>query len=182
VHLSLTPTGGRLSVQVSHSSVRDCKAVECLKSGLSGLEVPPDPDARSIERFVTLAPHAVPHNESRFELTQLEKATSCVDPIAAPAAGRLPPERIQEIVRSQYDRVRLCYEAGLGRDPKLTGKVAIRFLIGRDGRVRKARVEQNTLPDCAVSACIRERFKSLTFPEPVGGVVTVVYPLMLEPG
>jgi hypothetical protein len=96
--------------------------------------------------------------------------------------GRLPPETIQAIVRANYDRVKHCYEAGLARDPKLAGRVGIRFVIARDGKVSSTRVADCTLPDCSVAQCVRDEFKSLTFPEPEGGIVTVVYPLMLEPG
>jgi len=96
--------------------------------------------------------------------------------------GRLAPEQIQTIVRANYDRVRRCYEPGLARDPKLSGRVGIRFVIGRDGQVSSTRIADCTLPDCAVAQCIRDEFKSLTFPAPEGGAVTAVYPLLLEPG
>jgi outer membrane biosynthesis protein TonB len=127
--------------------------------------------------------------------------STCVDPPEPPPAegkpkgkghksadavpstfGRLPAETIQAIVRANYDRVRACYEPGLARDPKLAGRVGIRFVIGRDGKVASTRIADCTLPDCSVAQCVRDEFKALTFPEPEGGIVTVVYPLMLEPG
>jgi hypothetical protein len=102
---------------------------------------------------------------------------------AVPSAfGRLPPQTIQSIVRASYERVSRCYEPGLARDPKLAGRVGIRFVIAGDGKVSSTRIADCTLPDCSVAQCIRDEFMSLTFPAPEGGAVTVVYPLMLEPG
>ncbi len=37
------------------------------------------------------------------------------------------------------------------------------------------------LDDRAVEACVIARFGTLTFPPPEGGIVTVVYPLVLNP-
>jgi len=37
------------------------------------------------------------------------------------------------------------------------------------------------LPDPEVRACVVRAFAGLSFPEPEGGIVTVVYPLLLTP-
>jgi hypothetical protein len=54
-------------------------------------------------------------------------------------SGRLAPELIQQQVRADYGKMRSCYERALTRNPKLTGRVVTRFVIGRDGRVSAAR-------------------------------------------
>jgi hypothetical protein len=129
-----------------------------------------------------LAPRNATEHDPRFEMT---KATSCPDPFVAPRekpSDRLPPEQIQSIVRTNYDRFRRCYESGLARNPKLRGRVAIRFVIERDGTVSKQAITHNELPDCAVAQCVRDGFSDLKFPVPERGIVTVVYPIMLEPG
>jgi outer membrane biosynthesis protein TonB len=96
--------------------------------------------------------------------------------------GRLPPEVIQRIVRSSFGAIRRCYDAGLARDAGLKGLVRVRFVIGRDGRVSEARDESSTLADAEVVACIVNTFAALSFPQPEGGVVTVVYPIAFRPG
>jgi len=56
-------------------------------------------------------------------------------------------------------------------------------VIGRDGIVTRAEASpQSTMPDPAVQSCIVHAFQTLQFPPPEGGIVTVVYPIMLEPG
>ena len=113
--------------------------------------------------------------------------------------GRLPPEVVQRIVRANFDRMRSCYEAGLARDPKLAGKVVIKMIIDRRGNATDAVIvdattstaagptplaethSPTTMPDRAVAACVRDVFASLTFPKPVNGSVTVVYPIAFSP-
>src|SRR6187431_1949776 len=101
---------------------------------------------------------------------------------ATQVSGRLPPEVIQRIVRQNYGRFRMCYEQGLGRNPNLEGRVSARFVIGRDGAVSNASNGGSDLPDSGVVKCVISAFYGLSFPQPEGGIVTVVYPIMLSPG
>ncbi len=101
---------------------------------------------------------------------------------ATQVSGRLPPEVIRRIVRQNYGRFRLCYEQGLGRNPNLEGRVTVRFVIGRDGAVSNVSNGGSDLPDSSVVGCVVKAFYGLSFPKPEGGIVTVQYPIMLEPG
>jgi len=95
--------------------------------------------------------------------------------------GRLPAEVIERIVRQNFGRFRLCYERGLLSDPKLEGRVTVRFVIGRDGRVSSVG-GGGDLPDSGVVSCVTRAFYGLSFPQPEGGVVTVSYPLAFTRG
>jgi pSer/pThr/pTyr-binding forkhead associated (FHA) protein len=101
---------------------------------------------------------------------------------ATQVSGRLPPEVIRRIVRQNYGRFRLCYEQGLGRNPNLEGRVTVRFVIGRDGAVSNVSNGGSDLPDSNVVNCVVKAFYGLSFPKPEGGIVTVSYPIMLQPG
>ncbi|MBI5534572.1 MAG: AgmX/PglI C-terminal domain-containing protein [Deltaproteobacteria bacterium] len=96
--------------------------------------------------------------------------------------GRLPPEVIQQVVRNEYTRLRACYEDGLRREPTLTGRVATRFVIGLDGTVSQVTSGGSDLPDRVVQECIFDVFRTLKFPRPNGGIITVVYPIRFSPG
>jgi hypothetical protein len=96
--------------------------------------------------------------------------------------GRLPPEVIQRIVRQNYGRFRLCYENGLRNNPNLQGRVQVRFVIGRDGAVSNVSNGGSDLPDAGVVQCVVRAYYGLSFPQPEGGIVTVVYPIMFSPG
>jgi hypothetical protein len=98
--------------------------------------------------------------------------------------GRLPPEVIQRIVRQNFGRFRLCYENGLRSDPKLAGTVATKFVIGADGSVSNVASDASTttMKDSGVVSCVTRSFSNLSFPQPEGGVVVVIYPLIFDPG
>jgi hypothetical protein len=96
--------------------------------------------------------------------------------------GRLPPEVIQRIVRQNYGRFRLCYENGLRNNPNLQGRVSVRFVIGRDGAVSNVSNGGSDMPDASVVQCVIRAYYGLSFPQPEGGIVTVVYPIMFSPG
>jgi hypothetical protein len=97
-------------------------------------------------------------------------------------SGRLPPEVIQRVVRQNYGRFRMCYERGLGANPNLEGRVAVRFVIGRDGAVSNVSNGGSDLPDPKVVGCVISAYYGLSFPEPDNGIVTVVYPIVFTPG
>lgn len=97
-------------------------------------------------------------------------------------SGRLPPEVIQRIVRQNYGRFRMCYEQGLTRNPNLQGRVQVRFAIDREGAVTNVQNGGSDLPDSAVVSCVVNAYYGLSFPKPEGGIVTVVYPVMFQPG
>lgn len=126
----------------------------------------------------------------------------------AKVRGRLPPEVIQKVVRADFGAMKRCYEEALGRDPTVKGKVTTKFVIARDGTVAAAAdvhdapptaipgvppdvvedlvamhgTDEPRFPDKKVTDCVVSRFKALTFPPPEGGVVTVVYPIVFNPG
>jgi hypothetical protein len=97
-------------------------------------------------------------------------------------SGRLPRDAIQLVVRQHFRPFRVCYEKGLSRNPKLTGRVSARFKIRRDGAVSDVSNAGSDLPDPEVVSCVLQAFTGLEFPKPDGGIVTVVYPLMFAPG
>jgi beta-lactamase regulating signal transducer with metallopeptidase domain len=108
-------------------------------------------------------------------------------PLPAGPDGRIPPENIQAIVRGHFGAFHTCYEAGLARDPKLTGTVDVVSVFGKDGITRVAEPvpasapdDRSTLPDEGVIDCIAREFARITYP-PGPGVVTVVYPIQLTP-
>jgi hypothetical protein len=101
---------------------------------------------------------------------------------ATQVTGRLPPEAIQRIVRQSFGRFRLCYEDALRGNPSLEGRVSVKFVIDRQGNVSMAADAGSDLADESVVSCVVRGFSALSFPEPEGGIVTVVYPLVLSPG
>jgi len=97
--------------------------------------------------------------------------------------GRLPPEVIQRIVRQNFGRFRVCYQDGLKKNPSLQGRIAVKYTIDRDGSVKGAPADGGSdLPDPSVVQCVVRAFQNISYPEPEGGIVTVVYPMIFTPG
>jgi hypothetical protein len=105
-----------------------------------------------------------------------------VRPEGITTSGRLPSEVIQRIVRQNFGRYRFCYEQGLRNNPNLQGRVAVRFVIGRDGGVSQVQNGGSDMPDANVVQCVVRSFYGLSFPAPENGIVTVNYPIMFQPG
>lgn len=96
-------------------------------------------------------------------------------------SGRIPPEVIQRTIRQNFGRFRMCYERGLAKNPNLEGRVAVRFVIDRQGAVASASASDG-IGDPSVTKCVESAFYGLGFAAPEGGIVTVTYPLLFTPG
>ncbi len=97
--------------------------------------------------------------------------------------GRLRPEVIQSVVRRAFPSFATCYKLALPHDPKAAGKIVAEFVIDRDGLVSAATLtDATTFADPKTRECALSVFSVLVFPKPDGGIVKVVYPIMLSPG
>ncbi len=98
-------------------------------------------------------------------------------------SGQLDKELIRKVIRANMGQIRYCYEQQLQQNPNLAGKVAVRFMIGPDGRVQSAKVaESSTLNEPRLGECLTVRVRSWQFPSPKGGGnVVVTYPFVFKP-
>lgn len=100
------------------------------------------------------------------------------DPIIV---GSLDRSIIDRIVRQHLTQIRYCYQKELNKNPKLFGKVKVKFTISRDGSVSQASMAQTTLGNPIVEDCIAEQFRRMRFPAPKGGgIVMVQYPFVFN--
>ena len=83
---------------------------------------------------------------------------------------------ISEALAARRDEVKACYREALGgtADP---GRVVLTLIFNRDGRVIQAQVDEATVHDERVEACITDHAYAWLLPKPIPpGVVTVSYP------
>lgn len=103
------------------------------------------------------------------------------EPVKVPLSSKLLPEEIQARVRGSWGSIRTCYEELLGRDATAEGKVMMNFVIGRDGKVEKASLgEETTLKDAKLEECILTFTRKLEFPA-TNEPTTVHYPIAMSP-
>jgi hypothetical protein len=101
----------------------------------------------------------------------------------ATVLGSIDPELIRKVIREHAGQIRYCYEQALTLNPRLQGKVAIKWVINADGSASSAAVEKGatTLEDEKVHECMMTRIVSWEFPKPKGGGMAVVtYPWVLR--
>jgi len=123
-------------------------------------------DARSCDR---LLPDPVPIPRSAPPPRQAG------DPIRL---GHLSAEQIRKTMNGSMNRIRYCYQREVVRDPKLAGKIHMKFTVEEDGTVSNSRVR----PEGALADCIVPVLDALQFPRPDGGIVIVSYPWIICPG
>lgn len=99
----------------------------------------------------------------------------------AEVAAGLDRSAIDEVIRRNLGQVRFCYEQALQGAPQLNGRIAMGFVIGANGLVKSAQVENSSMANKGVEDCITMRLKTWKFPVPQGGVdVKVTYPFVLR--
>lgn len=97
--------------------------------------------------------------------------------------GGLDRGLVDAVVKRHLSSIRYCYQRQLTRDPDLSGKMTVAFVIAADGSVSRASVKSSSLNEPSVEACVTNKFMTMQFPQPKGGgVVMVSYPFMFSPG
>jgi hypothetical protein len=94
----------------------------------------------------------------------------------------LSPEVIQRVVRDNFGRFRLCYEAALRSCPNLQGRVAVKATIRPNGTVTNVRDGGSDVADSAVTRCVLKEFGKLEFPAFQGKPIQLSYPILFGPG
>lgn len=95
--------------------------------------------------------------------------------------GSLDKELIRKVIHSHASQIRFCYESELIKNPKLAGKVAVKFVITATGGVATSAVVQTTSGDSMLDECVSGRVRTWQFPKPKGGgVVVVTYPFIFK--
>lgn len=109
-------------------------------------------------------------------------ATADVESGAERVIGSLDKEVIRRVVRSKIAQVRYCYERQLMKNPRLAGKVTLKWVVSGTGKVVKASVASSSLNDLSTERCIEQKILRWRFPKPKGGGIVVVnYPFVFNP-
>lgn len=74
--------------------------------------------------------------------------------------------------------MRHCYEARLGKNAALRGRVVVHFELAPDGRLFDVRQLSAELADSDVQVCVLEAIRKARFQAPPGGALAVTYPLV----
>lgn len=94
----------------------------------------------------------------------------------------LDPAAVAAKIRQYRGALVACYEAALKKNPNLSGKITLRFTVGRVGKVTKVEIEVDTMHDEEVNQCIVDRASNWRFPAPQSGTdgVQFAYPFIFQ--
>jgi hypothetical protein len=106
---------------------------------------------------------------------------------AAPS-GFLDAESISAGIGESLGEIRECYEAWLGRNPNLEGKLLVEFTIATDeedeelGVVTAIEIADSTVDHVWMEGCVASVMQDVQFPPPEEGEVQVKYPFYFSTG
>lgn len=96
--------------------------------------------------------------------------------------GGLTAEEINRVVKARAAVFRACYQHELNRNPGISGKLIVHFVINGDGSVKSAKTGAgSSLRNGDVEGCVTSNIMRLKFPAK-GGVANVNYPFVFQPG
>lgn len=94
--------------------------------------------------------------------------------------GSVDAAEIRRVVEQQRAGIDACVERARGRNPKLEGRVIVKFIISAAGTVVSAQVPLSTIEDEELGNCLTSLIRGCTFPKPKGGGVAIVnYPFAI---
>ncbi|NOU30278.1 MAG: energy transducer TonB [Polyangiaceae bacterium] len=96
--------------------------------------------------------------------------------------GGLGADQVRRVVSAHVGALRACYEKELQRNPKLIGRVTLKWGVEPDGTVSAASIASSTLANPAVESCLVRQVRSWHFPAAQSPTVVNAYPFLFNAG
>jgi len=104
--------------------------------------------------------------------------TSAVSPPLRVRHGSVDPEKVREVVSSQQEALRSCYERAVQESPGLAGTCTVRIVITGDGTVGTTSFQGSSMHSMSLGRCLLQLVRTWRFPPPADGKTAAVdYPL-----
>jgi hypothetical protein len=100
----------------------------------------------------------------------------------AETEGGLTREQINRVVRAHAAAIRYCYEKELQRQPSLSGKVELYWVIRTKGNVERTKIAASTLGSREVEGCMERQVKNWQFPRSDSETIVQSYPFFFKGG
>ncbi len=138
--------------------------------------------AEKVEKTEKEAPKAAPAEKkpvSREEKAAPERPMAEVK--RAPNEANIDSAGVTKVINVSRSAIKRCYDKALISNPQLKGKMSIKIVINKDGRVDKTEIVDDTLHDAEVAKCVKGVIGRLRFPKPAEGTATVTFPFAFDP-
>lgn len=137
-------------------------------------------DGQALQPSRAAAPNGAPADIQLAEKEE-QKVTANIQAAPPKMEGSLDQMALTRVVKSRMTLLKECYERELKRDPRLKGKIVVRFTVNESGTVEDLSIEENTLGSEGVAQCMIQRMSRFRFPPAEGGGSTVSYPFVFTP-
>jgi TonB family protein len=192
----------------SIATARNCTAFAIVAAALSACTHSPAPAAESASSPLSTTTVSTPPSQpSSAASPDAPKSSASAAPAPQPGELALPPPSAsawnnaqsdgrrtstdrgitdyKQIIASNRDKFRACYETSLGAHPGIRGQAVLKFTLAPDGSVPDAMLDRSAsqILDQDFEACMVKTVKSLSFPPSKRGMVSNVnYPFTFTPG
>ena len=106
--------------------------------------------------------------------------TSLPSQLKKTGQGELSKEEIQKVINSHIGEIQYCYEKQLNKQPGLSGRVVLEWVVNPVGHVTVVKVSQSSMNSAEATNCMMTKLKGWKFPPPRGGSVTIVFPFVFN--
>jgi outer membrane biosynthesis protein TonB len=98
------------------------------------------------------------------------------------AEGGLTREQVTRVVRAHAAAVKYCYEKELQRQPSLSGKIEVYWVIRPNGSVDRAKIASSTVGSREVEGCIERQVRNWQFPRSDADTIVQSFPFFFKGG
>jgi TonB family protein len=96
--------------------------------------------------------------------------------------GELDAFMVRQKIHRDLPKINRCYESALRYEPKLAGKVSVRFAVVRAGYVKGVQVLENTTGNEKVERCVARVVSAIRFPRRrTGKSLRFTFPFIFVP-
>jgi hypothetical protein len=95
----------------------------------------------------------------------------------ATVMGAVANEAVEAVIDGKMAEINACYQAAVEENPKLRGKVLLKFTIDKEGKVASSKVRSTSLRHKPTEDCIKDLVATTAFPALNSGRLAIVnYP------
>lgn len=105
-----------------------------------------------------------------------------VDGGKAETEGGLTRDQVTRVVKDHQNAIKYCYEKELQRQPSLSGKIEVYWVIRPGGAVDRVKVVATTVGSREVEGCIERQVRNWQFPRSNADTIVQSFPFFFKGG
>jgi outer membrane biosynthesis protein TonB len=105
-----------------------------------------------------------------------------VDGGQAETEGGLTRDQVTRVVKEHANAIKYCYEKELQRQPTLSGKIEVYWIIKPNGSVDRVKVVNSTVGSREVEGCIERQVRNWSFPRSNADTIVQSFPFFFKGG